>query len=34
MRPLLLTLALLPAALSAQSVFFHFTDGIESATIC
>ncbi len=27
MRPLLLTLFLLPAVLSAQSVFFHFTDG-------
>ncbi len=27
MRPILLALSLLPAALSAQSVFFHFTDG-------
>jgi hypothetical protein len=27
MRPLILALTLLPAALSAQSVFFHFTDG-------
>lgn len=27
MRHLLLTLVLLPALLSAQSVFFHFTDG-------
>ena len=27
MHVLLLTLALLPAALSAQTVFFHFTDG-------
>lgn len=27
MRPLLLTLFLLPAVLSAQTVFFHFTDG-------